>query len=219
MPCENARIQQITAMSEAGTLLSDLDGARPSDGDLVDSILSDLNQPSGRNPVVGGGNMPPPQGARMPMQQAPPAPNTYPNAPDPAVATAHMIGRDHPTEADFQRMMMAAQGPLPANAMIPQMMASPVQQHVAPPTPQGPYEEPKKNWQGQWIDEIKLPLLVAIVIFTISLPAVHLLISHYAPKLLRPGGDLNTIGLLARALAGGVLFWVLQRVVAPLVSL
>ena len=105
-------------MSEAGTLLSDLDNARPSDGDLVDSILADLNKPIGGG---GGGSQGPMMTPRAPMQTQQGIPSTYPNAADPAVPTAHMIGRDHPTEADFQRMMMAAQAPLPFNAMIPQM--------------------------------------------------------------------------------------------------
>lgn len=105
-------------MSEAGTLLSDLENnSRPSDGDLVDSILSDLNQPSQRNPIVsqggpGAGAPPPPLGNRMPMQPTAPIQQGYPTAMDPATATAHLIGRDHPTEADFQRMM-ATQGPMP----------------------------------------------------------------------------------------------------------
>lgn len=200
-------------MSEAGTLLSDLDSAKPTDRDLVDSILSDMNH------VGGGGGpgmaLPPPAGARMPMQPTPAPPSTYPNSADPAVATAHLIGKDHPTEADFQRMMMAAQGPLPFNAMAPQMQ-QPVQQM---PQIQQSYEEPKKNWQGQWIDELKQPILVAIILFVMTLPAVNLLVSHYAPSLLRPGGDLNTMGMLARAAIGGALYWIFQRVIAPLVSL
>jgi hypothetical protein len=198
-------------MSEAGTLLSDLDSAKPTDRDLVDSILSDLNQPSAGNPIQ---NLPPPAGARMPMQNAPPVQPTYSNAADPAVPTAHMIGRDHPTEADFQRMMMAAQGPLPYNAMTPQM-----QQPVQLQQPQVQvYEEPKKNWQGQWIDELKVPILVSIIIFVVTLPAVNLMFSHYAPTLLRPGGDFTTMGMVARAAIGGSLFWILQRVVTPLLS-
>jgi hypothetical protein len=198
-------------MSEAGTLLSDLESAKPTDRDLVDSILSDLNQPSGGNPIQ---NLPPPAGARMPMQNVPPVQPTYSNAADPAVPTAHMIGRDHPTEADFQRMMMAAQGPLPYNAMTPQM-----QQPVQLQQPQVQiYEEPKKNWQGQWIDELKVPILVSIIIFVVTLPAVNLMFSHYAPSLLRPGGDFTTMGMVARAAIGGSLFWVLQRVVTPLLS-
>jgi hypothetical protein len=201
-------------MSEAGTLLSDLDSARPTDRDLVDSILSDINHIGSGNGSAGMA-LPPPAGARMPMQSTPAPPTTYPNSADPAVATAHLIGKDHPTEADFQRMMMAAQGPLPFNAMAPQM-----QQGVqSMPQAQQMYEEPKKNWQGQWIDELKQPILVAIILFVMTLPAVNLLASHYAPSLLRPGGDLNTMGMLARAAVGGALYWVFQRVIAPLVSL
>jgi hypothetical protein len=203
-------------MSEAGTLLSDLDNARPSDGDLVQSILSDLNQSSGANPVVQMGGMapPPPAGVRMPMAQAPPPPNVYPRSADPAVPTAHMIGRDHPTEADFQRMMMAAQGPLPFNAMAPQM-----QQMIQPQQQVQILEEPKKNTTGQWIDELKQPVLVALILFVMTLPAVNVLVAHYAPTLLRSGGDFTTTGMLVRALLGGALFWVFQRVIAPLVSL
>jgi hypothetical protein len=200
-------------MSEAGTLLSELGNSPPnSDRDLVDSIFADLNQTKGPQAPQA------PQGAgpRGAMQQVPPMPSTFPNAADSAVPTAHMIGKDHPTEADFQRMMMAAQGPLPFNAMTPQM-ATPTQ-YQQPQIPAAVYEEPKKNWTGQWIDELKEPLLVAIVLFIVTLPAVNLLATHYAPKLLRPGGDFTPIGLVARALLGGALFWVFQRVVGPLVA-
>jgi len=213
-------------MADAGTLLSDLDGAHhSSDGDLVDSILSDLNQAGRTNPIVqsrgtqGQPQMVPPPGMRLPMQpQQQELSSTYPNAADPAVPTAHLIGRDHPTEADFQRMMMAAQGPLPLNAMTPQMQGQAPQQGQQQQQQQA-YEEPRKNWQGQWVDELKQPILVAIIVFLMTLPAVNLLVSHYAPTLLRPGGDLTSTGMVARALVGGALFWVFQRVIAPLVSL
>lgn len=199
-------------MSEAGTLLSNLDGmTRQSDGDLVDSILADMNHSSGSNPVIS--NAPPSVGARMPMQQVSPMSGNFPTATDPAVPTAHMIGRDHPTEADFQRMMMAAQGPLPFQPM-PQQMQQP-----QPLISTEPYMEPKKNLQGQWIDELKQPIIVAIIVFLMTLPAVNLLVSHYAPQLLRPGGDFTTMGSVTRALVGGALFWVLQRVIAPLLSI
>jgi hypothetical protein len=85
------------------------------------------------------------------------------------------------------------------------------------PTQKKEEEPASKNWQAEWADEFKIPILVAIVTLIVTLPAVNLLISHYAPKLLRPGGDLNTYGLVARALLSGALFWFLQRVVAPLV--
>lgn len=196
-------------MSDAGTLLSELDSSRPSDGDLVDSILSDLNQsaPPRMAPQ-------PPMGARGSMQTAPPMQSTYPNAADPAVPTAHLIGHDHPTEADFQRMMNA-QGPVPFNAMSPQMQQQVPQQQMQQPV----YEPPQKNWQGQWVDEFKQPIFVAILVFLVTLPAVHLLASHYAPTLLSPGGNFTTIGNVIRALCSGGLYWVLQRVIAPLLSI
>ncbi len=199
-------------MSEAGTLLSNLDGmSRPTDGYLVDSILADMNQPSGTNPVMS--NSPPPVGARMPMQPTAPMPGNFPTATDPAVPTAHMIGRDHPTEADFQRMMMAAQGAVPFQT-APQQM-----QPQQPLISTEAYVEPKKNTQGQIIDELKQPIIVAMIVFIMTLPAINLLVSHYAPQLLRPGGDFTTMGSVARALVGGALFWVLQRVIAPLLSI
>lgn len=193
-------------MSDAGTLLSDLDEGRPSDGDLVDSILSDLNQ-SGR----GSASPQPPTGTRGQMQTVPQLQSSFPTATDPAVPTAHLIGHDHPTSADFQRMMMNAQGPVPFNAMAPQMKQSSKKEVK--------YTPPEKNWQGQWIDELKQPILVAILVFIITLPAVHLLANHYAPSLLNPGGNFTNVGNLARAVFSGALYWILQRVVGPLLSI
>ena len=187
-------------MSDAGTLLSELDGARHSDGDLVDSILSDLNQ-------SGQGNAPPPMGVRGQVQNVQQLQSNFPTAVDPAVPTAHLIGHDHPTPADFQRMMATAQGPVPFNTAVPQMQQ------------EAKYVEPAKNWQGQWVDELKQPILVAIIVFLITLPAIHLLANHYAPSLLLPGGNFNTIGNLARAVSAGLLYWILQRVIAPLLSI
>jgi hypothetical protein len=209
-------------MSDAGTLLENLPGA-PSDGDLVDSIMAELNQPAG-----GGGNpivqqqaaMPPPAGARMPAQpqQLPPV-NVYPRNADANVATAHVIGREHPTAADMQNAFStSAHQPQAFNGLPPQMQGIPTRPPYQDPRDME-QEQPKKNWQGQWIDELKTPIMVALVIFVVTLPAVNVLVSHYAPTLLRPGGDLTPMGMAARALAGGALFWVLQRVVAPLLSL
>ena len=183
-------------MSDAGTLLSELDGARPSDGDLVDSILSDLNQ---------SGAPQPPMGVRNAMQNAPPMQSTYPNAADPAVPTAHLIGHDHPTPADFQRMMMNAQGGMQMQQQQPEKAKK--------------YEQPEKNWQGKWVDELKQPTFVAILIFIMTLPAVHVLASHYAPSLLSPGGNFTTMGNVGRAVVAGALYWVLQNVIAPLLSI
>jgi hypothetical protein len=94
----------------------------------------------------------------------------------------------------------------------PYMPIHQMQQMQLPPQQQ----PPAKNWIGDAADEFKMPLLVAIVCLLVTLPAVNLLVSHYAPWLLRPGGDMNTYGLIFRSLIAGLLFWFLQRVVAPL---
>lgn len=202
-------------MAEAGTKLSDLDNAPMSDGDLVSGILNDLGAPSGGNPLV-----PPQAHKRVPMQNSQGLPSMMPRASDPAVPTAHMIGREHPTAADFDRMM--ASGPVPYNVGPANMAMAPAAymgQPLIPTVQPAQQAPPAKNWQGQWIDELKQPLMVAIILFLMTLPAVHLLASHYAPTLLTPGGTFTVVGQVLRALVGGALYWVLQRVIAPLLSI
>lgn len=204
-------------MSQAGTLLSDLGGSPGNDNDLVQQILADMNT-SPSNPVVQSnnpmsqGSPTPPMGHRAPMMNAQnPQQTTYHQAADPAAPTAHMIGRSHPTEADFNRMMMSGSLNSPGPGQAPFVPMQPQMQQMQQ------MQQPVKNWQAEWADEFKLPLLVAIVCLLLTLPAINLLVSHYAPVLLRPGGDFNTYGLVARALSAGLLFWFLQRIVAPLV--
>ncbi len=203
-------------MSESGTLLSELGNARPSDEDLVDSILADVNQlsgpgqPSGRNPVM---NTPPPAGVRMPMQQVAPMQQTYPMAADPAVPTAHMIGRDHPTPADFQQMMMSAQGPAPYSSSSSQMEQRPSKKRSKR------YDDDDEPSESKWVQELKQPAFIAILVFLVTLPAVNLLFNHYAPSLLRPGGDFTTVGNAVRAVLAGGLYFLFQRVIAPLLSI
>jgi hypothetical protein len=44
------------------------------------------------------------------------------------------------------------------------------------------------------------------------------MIGHYLPNLLKIGGDLTTVGLVFKSLLAGTAFWVLQRVLVPLVA-
>ena len=191
-----------------------------SDDDLVQSIFKDVQKPASMsNPVMSqstglhmGAPMPP-AGARTPMvinnqgQQ-------MPHMPDPHVATAHMIGSAHPTQSDFQQMMMASNQ---YGGMGGGMGYAPAGGY-----PQGPViaaDAPKKNWNAIWVDELRQPFIVMIILFVITLPWFHLLTSHYAPQLLKPTGEFTTIGLVVRAALGGALFWFLQRIVAPLIVL
>jgi hypothetical protein len=193
-------------MATAGTLLSDLNGKPPvfqQDDDLVNKILADMNIPSQQNPVMGGGAPPPPMGngSGNRMINAP-NPNTmYPHTMDPATPTAHLIGKDYPTPADF------------ANVLHP-MSYGPVTQ---PPSPSYPTLLPSPSYgYHDLLLQLKQPLLVAMIVFLVSLPALNVLIGHYLPSLLRLGGDLTTAGLAVKSLVAGFLFWFIQKVLVPL---
>jgi hypothetical protein len=209
-------------MASSGTLLSDLDGggsaaAPQGDTDLVRKIFADMNQ--------GGG------GGSMIMS---PNPNTTaPISMDSAPATSHIIGKDHPTPGDFAAAMhgqgsrlndmMPQQMQQPGPMMNPMAMASP---SFNVPVPfavgsTGPImtQGSNKNMYARIADELKTPILVTLIVFAFSLPFLNVLFSHYVPSLLKPTGDLTTVGLLVKSAIAGTSFWVLQRVIAPLVSL
>jgi len=194
-------------MAQAGTLLSDLDSKPPvlnaKDDDLVNKILADMNVPSQTNPIItpssGDGRI-----------IASPNPNsTYPIAIDPGTATAHMIGKDYPSSSDFAHLMHS-----PQFAHGGSQFAN-VQQQVYQQQPTL-IETAKGNMYSDIISQIKQPLLVAIIVFIVSLPIVNVLIGHYLPTLLRIGGDLTTAGIAVKALFGGFMFWFIQKVLVPL---
>ncbi len=199
-------------MASAGTLLSDLDSKPPvfnnKDDDLVNKILADMNIPSQSNPVM---NAPPPMPSGNNRIISAPNPNsTYPVAIDPGTATAHMIGKDYPTPADFAHLMHSPQfagGSQFANVTQPVVQQQPTL-----------IEATKGNMYSEIISQIKQPLLVAIIVFIVSLPIINVLIGHYLPSLLRIGGDLTTAGLAVKALIGGFLFWFIQKVLVPLMA-
>jgi hypothetical protein len=198
-------------MASAGTLLSDLDSKTPvmsKDDDLVNKILADMNVSSQANPVM---NAPPPPSGNGRVINSPNPNSIYPVAIDPGTATAHMIGKDYPSPADFANLMHSPQfthgGSQFANVAQPRMMTQPT---LIEPT--------NGNMYSDIIVQIKQPLLVAIIVFIVSLPIINVLIGHYVPSLLRIGGDLTTAGLVVKSLIGGFLFWFIQKVLVPLMA-
>jgi hypothetical protein len=202
-------------MASQGTLLSDLDTRTPvlsKDDDLVNKILADMNTPSQSNPIM---NAPQPPSGNGRVINSPNPNSTYPMAMDPGTATAHMIGKDYPTSADFANLMHSPQfthgGSQFANAMyMPQQMQQQAQPTLINTT--------KGNMYSDIIVQAKQPLLVAIIVFIVSLPIINVLIGHYMPSLLRIGGDLTTAGLVVKSLIGGFLFWFIQKVLVPLMA-
>jgi hypothetical protein len=200
-------------MSQAGTFLDDLDKGHPDSGDtdLVKQIFDSMNEPSSSNPVH---SMPSSRAPMINAQQQ--LPNTLQTTADPSIPTAHMIGREHPTSADFQQMIMNSD-PVAFNSHGP---GSSIGQSVSSMNVPTPYiqDTPKMNWQGKMIDELKQPILIAIIVFVITLPALNLLVAHYLPSLLKSTGEFTMLGMLARSLLAGGLFWFCQNIVGPLVS-
>jgi len=195
-------------MASAGTLLSDLGGSAPGDGDLVQKILSDMNIPTtSQRPV------PPPLPAQTPPHQAQQAMTTQSVTMDSRVPTSHMIGNDHPTPADFAAAMIGMANPRPDLALN----AAPV--GAMPGTEPVQYEAPSKNYYSLVIQEIKVPLVVALLFFVFSLPPIRVLLAHYMPTLIKATGEFHLTGLLVVSGVVGGTFWLLQRVIAPLLSL
>jgi hypothetical protein len=204
-------------MASAGTLLSDLgSGAPDGDNDLVQRILADLNTTeSPSNPV-----MSPPAGNGRVISS--PNPNTtYPLAMDPATATAHMIGKTYPTPGDFANMMGPGGAPYSGGQQqqYPQQQQQQGQQYQQQqPILASLYGGGGKGWMADLMTQIRQPLLVAILVFVMSLPVINVMLAFYLPSLLRATGELSTMGLLAKSLLAGALYWTILNVVAPLVS-
>ena len=154
---------------------------------------------------------PPPSGNGNRMINAPNPNTTYPMATDPATATAHMIGKEYPSMADFANL---AHAPSFSHGGSAYANVAPPPQQYAPPLA----DTTKGNLYADIVSQAKQPLLVAIIIFLVSLPIINVLIGHYLPSLLRMGGDLTTVGMVVKSLLGGFLFWFIQKVLVPLMT-
>ena len=200
----------------SGTLLSDLDtssGMNNNDDGAVQRILNEMN--SGGAPPMPTMQLQPPQvNSRQPspVQQVMASPNpnsTVQHQMDSLPPTAHIIGGDHPTSGDFAQMMY--NGRQPQQYVQQNQYAQPMQQHMMYMPPVN-----KKNWYSDIATEAKTPLLVSLIFFVFSLPFVTLLISHYLPSFVKGTGELTTVGLVIKSLFAGSSFWVLHRIIAPL---
>ena len=144
---------------------------------------------------------------------------------DSQIPRSHMIGNEHPSPADFASAMgsqaMGMQGmPMQGMGMQMQGMGMPGMPGMQMPGMGMPgMQEPSKNLYGRILEELKVPLVVAILFFVFSLPPIRVLISHYIPSFIKSTGELQTTGLLAVSGVVAATFWLLQRVIAPLLSL
>ena len=196
-------------MAAAGTLLQDLDGSSGGDGDLVQKILADMNIPTGG----GARPIPPAMPAATPMQHQQMANEM---SMDSQIPSSHMIGNAHPTPADFAAAMTGMASARPSEAMLSGSPLVAMSGVSAQPTT---YEAPTKNIYSRVLDEVKVPFVVALLFVLFSLPPVRILMAHYVPRFIKQTGEFNMMGLVFVAALNGLTFWVLQRVIAPLLSL
>jgi len=196
------------------TLLSELDSApAQGDGDFVQNILNEMN--GGTAPTNPPIQPPPATGGFNQGVINSPNPNTIaPRQMDNAPAMAHMIGNSQPTPADFAQMMNTS-GPTAAPQGGEQWGASYQPQQRAP----SPTLPPKRSWFARSLDELRVAFFVSILVFIFSLPVVNFLFAHYIPSMVKSTGELTIIGLLIKSIVAGASFWVLQRVIVPLLSL
>lgn len=185
------------------TLLSDLESSPATgDGDFVQNILNEMNggPPTAPPPAMSGGVINAPN------------PNTIaPMVMDSAPVTSHMIGNSHPTPADFANMMNTHNGPSAAQQGGGGAPYETPKQYVAP-APQ------KRSWLARSMDEFRVAFFVSIIVFTFSLPIINILFAHYIPYMVKSTGDLTWVGLGVKSLIAGLTFWILQRVIVPLLS-
>lgn len=210
-------------MANAGTLLSDLDGKAPlaGDGDLVKMIYQDMNSGQDSRPGIPSGMAPGGvQGPMMPMP--PPQQSTQHYQMDSGPPTAHIIGGQHPTSADFAQMLQSstpgfASGGNWANSSA-SASESPSQQAQLAAQIANIQASQGKAWGNLIGDELRTPILIAILVFVVNLPFLSVLVAHYAPWMLKTSGDMNMYGQLSRALLVGALFWGSNRILLPLLG-
>ena len=205
-----------------GTPLDQLDSSPggATDDDLVKRIFAEMHGGGG----AGGQSnsihqLPPAPSARaMVGGQLPPVNSLTGITMDPVPSTAHVIGSQHPTPADFAQamhgmpMMMPPGVPQPG-MMMPQQQQQMYMQPATAPSSGGFFS----NMSFSLGRELKTPILVALIVFIMGLPMINTMIGIYLPSLLRMGGDVTMLGLALKSLLGGALFWILQRVIAPLI--
>jgi hypothetical protein len=205
MNLKKTKYRRAFKMAAAGTLLQDLESTSGGDNDLVQKILSDMNissAPSGARPI------PPPLPNNQPVSRA--ASGNSHITMDSNIPNSHIIGNEHPSPADFAAAITGVGLTRDTEASVSTMPGT------EEPVVRSP---PSKNMYGKILDETKVPLVVAFLFFMFSLPPIRIVIAHYMPSFMKATGELSMVGLAATSLIVGVVFWLLQRVIAPLLSL
>ena len=124
---------------------------------------------------------------------------------DPGTARAHVIGNSAPSMADFQ-------------SMFQQMTPGMAPFHGPAATPAGPIVPHPVRSSGDWKAALasytRGPLIVAIIVFLLNMPAVTAVLSRYASWMYLSSGEISIAGLLVKAALAAALYAVYQAATA-----
>lgn len=170
------------------------------DEERVKRILAEMNADSTIQ-------MPPPVGGSPPAVISEPPITTSAGQirMDPGTARAHVIGKSTPTLADFQAMFQATppgMAPYHGNMAAPQ--TAPSATHTAKP----------QGWRELVGNQLRMPLIVAGIVFLLNLPVITSVLSRYASWMYLSSGEISIAGLFMKALLAAVLFSIYQGISA-----
>jgi hypothetical protein len=98
-----------------------------------------------------------------------------------------------------------------------QQYEEPRQPRYRPVETEQPAATPKKNVWSTAIEYVRDPMVVALLVLVLSLPAIHTFVGKYASWAYKVSGQLSWIGLSVFALVGGLLFG-LYRVALQMIA-
>lgn len=101
-------------------------------------------------------------------------------------------------------------GPTPSMQMNPNMQEQYMQQGMEPMYEYEMEPEKELTLTERLTNEIKLPLIVAILFVVLSLPQFNQVLTRFMPRFLAETGELNMMGLLAKAFIIAVLIFAIK---------
>lgn len=187
-----------TPLDKIGDIQS---GVPPADEERVRRIVADMNA----GEFVQQPPPPPPAGHRI-ISEPPISMSTGEFRMDVGTARANVIGNSTPTAADFQAMFQAA----PPGMAPYQAPAISHGAHIPNPTK-------APSWKSSITDQLRDPVVVAIIVFFLNMPIITSLLSRYVSWMYLSSGEISVGGLLVKALLAAFLFG-FYRIVSVVVS-
>jgi hypothetical protein len=132
-----------------------------------------------------------------------------------ADVAAQQAQQQQPPQYNPMAQMPPMQPMQPMPPMPPMMMQQPpmyqqqqYQQHYVPvdEEPEQVKGKKKRNVWSSIMDRILDPIIVAFIVFVVSLPVLHTFIGKYASWAFAVGGQLSWFGLIALSVIAGLIF-------------